>query len=140
MRGAISKGGSNNRWLQREVGAEEGRVAVCKQLDKDGQVDFKGSPRFSPAPIFSHRFSLTQTQPGEKLLIFLDFLAPKLPVPIEEDLSRGILEAIDMDSYRTEKAGGDQNPVTGSGCEIEPIPTGGEATSLNPSWTGYLKS
>jgi len=45
MRGAISKGGSNNRWLQREVGAAEGRVAVYKQLDKDGQVDFKGKSK-----------------------------------------------------------------------------------------------
>ena len=38
--------------------------------------------------ISSHRFSLTQTQPGEKLSIFLDFLAPKLPAPIEEDLRK----------------------------------------------------
>jgi type I restriction enzyme, R subunit len=28
---------------------------------------------------------------------------PKLPAPVEEDLSKGILEAIDMDSYRVEK-------------------------------------
>src|SRR5258707_2279779 len=45
MRGTISKGGSNNRWLQREVGAAEGRVAVYKQLDEDGQVDFKGKSK-----------------------------------------------------------------------------------------------
>jgi type I restriction enzyme R subunit len=36
----------------------------------------------------------------EKLSIFLNFLIPKLPAPKEEDLSKGILEAIDMDSYR----------------------------------------
>ena len=29
--------------------------------------------------------------------IFLNFLTPKLPAPIEEDLSKGILEVIDMD-------------------------------------------
>ena len=39
----------------------------------------------------------------EKLSIFLNFLVPKLPAPIEDDLSRGILKAIDMDSYRVEK-------------------------------------
>ena len=39
----------------------------------------------------------------EALSIFLTFLIPKLPAPQEEDLSRGILEAIDMDSYRVEK-------------------------------------
>ena len=33
----------------------------------------------------------------------MNFLIPKLPAPVEEDLSRGILEAIDMDSYRVEK-------------------------------------
>jgi type I restriction enzyme R subunit len=39
----------------------------------------------------------------EKLSIFLDLLTPKLPAPQEEDLARGILDAIDMDSYRVEK-------------------------------------
>ena len=39
----------------------------------------------------------------EKLSIFLNFLVPKLPAPAEEDLSKGILETIDMDSYRVEK-------------------------------------
>ena len=33
----------------------------------------------------------------------LNLLIPKLPAPTEEDLSKGILEAIDMDSYRVEK-------------------------------------
>jgi type I restriction enzyme, R subunit len=39
----------------------------------------------------------------EKLSIFLNFLIPKLPAPKEEDLSKGILEAIDMDSYRSRR-------------------------------------
>jgi type I restriction enzyme, R subunit len=43
----------------------------------------------------------------EKLSIFLNFLVPKLPAPEEEDLSKGILEAIDMDSYRVEKQAAD---------------------------------
>lgn len=30
-------------------------------------------------------------------------LIPKLPSPQEDDLSQGILEAIDLDSYRIEK-------------------------------------
>ena len=38
----------------------------------------------------------------ERLSIFLNFLIPKLPAPKEEDLSIGILEAIDLDSYRAE--------------------------------------
>lgn len=38
----------------------------------------------------------------EKLSIFLNFLIPKLPAPKEADSSKGILEDIDMDSYRVE--------------------------------------
>lgn len=39
----------------------------------------------------------------EKLSILLNLLVPKLPAPKEEGLAKGILEAIDMDSYRVEK-------------------------------------
>ena len=39
----------------------------------------------------------------EKLSIFLSFLVNKLPVPVEEDLSRGMLDAVDMESYRMER-------------------------------------
>ena len=42
-------------------------------------------------------------QAWEERSIFFNFLVPKLPSPIEEDLSKGILESIDMDSYRVEK-------------------------------------
>ena len=51
----------------------------------------------------------------EKLSIFLNFLIPKLPAPKEEDLSKGLLETIDMDSYRAEKSGGDEDPAAGRG-------------------------
>ena len=54
------------------------------------------------------RLSLASVMPysnaeWEKLSIFLNLLIPKLPAPKEEDLAKGILEAIDMDSYRVEK-------------------------------------
>lgn len=39
----------------------------------------------------------------KKLSIFLNLLVPKLPAPIEEDLSKEILEVIDMDNCRVEK-------------------------------------
>jgi type I restriction enzyme R subunit len=38
-----------------------------------------------------------------KLSMLLNFLIPKLPAPKEEDQSRGILETVDMDSYRAEQ-------------------------------------
>jgi SOS-response transcriptional repressor LexA len=80
-------------------------VAVYReQLDEDGQVDSRARPRRSPAPTASSRRSCrTRNAEWEKLSIFLNFLIPKLPAPKEEDLSKGILEAIDMDSYRVEK-------------------------------------
>ena len=53
---------------------------------------------------------------------FLNFLIPKLPAPREEDLSRGILEAIDMDSYRVEVKTGLEIGLVDQDAEIEPAP------------------
>ena len=58
----------------------------------------------------------------ENLSIFLNFLIPKLPAPREEDLSRGILEAIDMDSYRVEAESALQISLQDEDGEIEPVP------------------
>src|SRR5690606_5020567 len=61
-----------------------------EQLDADGQVKFK-----STAKAFCRTYSflsaiLPYAMPEwEKLSIFLGFLTPKLPAPVEEDLSRG---------------------------------------------------
>ena len=80
-------------------------VAVyLERLDEDGQVDFRARPRRSPAPMTSWPPSFpTRIRAGKRLSILLNFLIPKLPAPREEDLSKGILESIDMDSYRVEK-------------------------------------
>jgi type I restriction enzyme, R subunit len=59
----------------------------------------------------------------EKLSIFLTFLIPKLPAPQEEDLSKGILESIDMDSYRAEKKTAIKIQLPDQDAEIEPMPT-----------------
>jgi type I restriction enzyme, R subunit len=50
-------------------------------------------------------------------------LTPKLPAPKEEDLSKGILEAIDMDSYRVEKKAAMKIALADTDAEIEPVPT-----------------
>jgi type I restriction enzyme R subunit len=49
----------------------------------------------------------------------------KLPAPKEEDLSRGILEAIDMDSYRVEKRATQKIQLADADAEIEPAPADG---------------
>jgi type I restriction enzyme R subunit len=58
----------------------------------------------------------------EKLSIFLNLLIPKLPAPPDEDLSKGILEAIDMDSYRVEKKAVMKIAVADENAEIGPVP------------------
>ena len=100
------------------------------KLDEDGQVEFKGS-----AKAFTRLYAfLSQVLPygnarWEKLSIFLNFLIPKLPAPEEQDLSRGILEAVDMDSYRTERQAARSISLAEENAEIEPVLTssGGQA-------------
>ncbi|MGH9533798.1 MAG: type I restriction endonuclease subunit R [Terriglobales bacterium] len=100
-------------------------VAVyVDRLDEDGQVDFKGK-----AKVFCRTYSfLSSVIPfsntaWEKLSIMLDLLTPKLPAPREEDLSKGILEAIDMDSYRVEKKAAMRIALPDANAEIQPVPT-----------------
>ena len=50
-----------------------------------------------------------------------DFLVPKLPAPEEQDLSRGILEAVDMDSYRTERQAARSIGLAEEDAEIDPV-------------------
>jgi type I restriction enzyme R subunit len=59
----------------------------------------------------------------EKLSIFLNLLTPKLPAPKEDDLAKGILEAMDMDSYRVEKKAVMKIALADKDAEIEPAPT-----------------
>ena len=93
-------------------------------LDEDGQVDFKGKAKaFVRTYGFLASILPYSNTDWEKLSIFLNFLIPKLPAPKEEDLSRGILEAIDMDSYRVEVKTSMTISLSDQDAEIEPIPT-----------------
>ena len=99
-------------------------VAVyCAELDEDGQVEFKGNAKsFLRTYGFLAMLLPYADVEWEKLSIFLDFLTPKLPAPREEDLSRGILEAIDMDSYRVEKQLTRDIALADEEGEIDPVP------------------
>ncbi|MCB0235960.1 MAG: type I restriction endonuclease subunit R, partial [Anaerolineae bacterium] len=68
----------------------------------------------------------------EKLSTFLNFLIPKLPAPIEQDLSKGILETIDMDSYRVEKQAAMRIALPDADAEIGPVPTSGGGYVTEP--------
>lgn len=103
-------------------------VAVYKQLDEDGQVDFKGKAKsFVRTYDFLASILPYTNAEWEKLSIFLNFLVSKLPAPEETDLSKGILEAIDMDSYRAEKKAAMRLTLPDENAEIGPVPisTGG---------------
>ena len=109
-------------------------VAVYKEsLDEDGQVDFKGKAKTFTRTYGFLASVLPYSNAGwEKLSIFLNFLIPKLPAPKEEDLARGILETIDMDSYRVEKRAAMQIALADEDGEIGPVPTTGGGHKPEP--------
>ena len=109
-------------------------VAVYKeQLDEDGQVDFKGEAKaFIRAYGFLSSILPYTNAEWEKLSIFLNFLVPKLPAPVEEDLAKGILEAIDMDSYRVEKQAAVKIQLPDADAEIDPVPADGGGRKPEP--------
>ncbi|WP_316229475.1 type I restriction endonuclease subunit R [Bradyrhizobium sp. SZCCHNR1070] len=101
-------------------------ATYVSDLDEDGQVDFKGNAKaFTRTYAFISSILPYTNADWEKLSIFLNFLVPKLPAPREEDLSKGILEAIDMDSYRVEKQAAQRVQLTDQDAEIDPVPTEG---------------
>ena len=103
------------------------------ELNEDQQVDFKGKAKaFLRTYTFLSTILPYTNIEWEKLSIFLTFLVPKLPAPKEEDLSRGIIEAIDMESYRVEKQATMRIKLTDADGEIGPIPTEGGGVSNEP--------
>ena len=94
-------------------------------LDEAGQVDFKGKAK---AFVRTYEFLASilpySNAAWEKLSIFLTFLTPKLPAPVEPDLARGIPESIDMDSYRVEKRAAISAELPDEDAEIGPVPVG----------------
>ena len=103
------------------------------QLDEDGQVEFKGKAKaFLRTYGFLAAILPYANAEWEKLSIFLNFLVPKLPAPIEDDLSKGILQAIDMDSYRVEKQAVQKIQLADEDAEIEPVSTSGGGQMSEP--------
>jgi len=96
------------------------------KLDEDGQVAFKGKGK---AFLRSYGFLAAILVYGhadwEKLSVFLNFLVPKLPSPQENDLSKGVLETIDMDSYRVEAQAALKLAMDDADASVEPVPPGG---------------
>ena len=108
-------------------------AAYTQHLGEDGQVKFKGSAK---AFVRTYGF-LASVLPysnasWEKLSIFLNFLIPKLPAPQDTDFAKGILEAIDMDSYRSERQAAIKIALPDSDAVIDPVPTSGGSGKPEP--------
>ncbi|MDR0867112.1 MAG: DEAD/DEAH box helicase family protein [Planctomycetota bacterium] len=97
-----------------------------KALDEEGQVEFKSSAKgFVRTYGFLGAILPYGNAEWEKLSIFLNLLLPKMPSPKEDDLSAGILEAIDLDSYRAEARSQMSIQLEDANAELDPVPTGG---------------
>ncbi len=109
-------------------------VALYKEtLDEDAQVEFKGKAKaFVRTYGFLSAILPYTVAAWEELSVFLTFLVPKLPAPKEEDLSKGILEAIDMESYRVEKREAQRLALADQQGEIDPLPTKGATRRPEP--------
>ena len=102
-------------------------VAVyTSSLDEDQQVEFKGKAKtFCRTYDFLSSVMPQTNREWEKVSILLNLLTPKLPAPKEEDLAQGILDAIDMDSYRVEKKAVMNIALGDEDAEIGPVPVEG---------------
>ena len=99
-------------------------AAIYKQLEIDGQIKFKSAAKgFVRTYGFLSAILPYGNPEWEKLSIFLNMLIPKLPSPQEDDLSQGILDAIDLDSYRVEKRETISLVLPDEDAEVAPVPT-----------------
>lgn len=111
-------------------------VSVAEYIempDEDDQVAFKGGAK---AFLRTYNFLSTVLPYGssewEKRSIFLDHLVPKLPAPKEEDLSAGILENIDLESYRAEKLSAMKIVLDDEDGTLDPVPAAGGGHRSDP--------
>ena len=101
--------------------------------EEDDQVRFKGDAK---AFLRTYNFLSTVLPYGspewEKRSIFLDHLVPKLPAPKEEDLAAGILENIDLESYRAEKLTAMKIVLDDEDGLLDPVPAAGGGMLATP--------
>lgn len=108
-------------------------TAIYKQLETDDQIKFKSSAKaFCRTYGFLGAILPYGNADWERLSIFLNLLIPKLPSPREDDLSQGILEAIDLESYRNEARESMSIKLEDSDSEVAPVPTGKAGHIVEP--------
>ncbi len=92
------------------------------ELGEDAQIDFyvKAKSFFRTYAFLSKLLSFNNAH-WERLYWFLKFLIPKIKPEEIEDLAKGILEAIDLDSYRLTRAKQEDIKLKGEE-ELDPTP------------------
>lgn len=100
-------------------------TAIYNQLETDDQIKFKSAAKaFVRTYGFLGAILPYGNADWERLSIFLNLLIPKLPSPREADLSQGILETIDLESYRNEARESMSIILDDADAEVDPVPAG----------------
>ncbi len=108
-------------------------TAIYRQLETDEQIKFKSAAKaFCRTYGFLGAILPYGNADWEKLSIFLNLLIPKLPSPREDDSSQGILEAIDLESYRNEARESMSIKLEDSDSEVAPVPAGKTGHIIEP--------
>lgn len=108
-------------------------ASVYNQLDTNDQIKFKSAAKsFCRTYSFLGAILPYGNAEWERLSIFLNLLIPKLPSPREDDLTQGILEAIDLESYRNEARESMSMKLDDSDSEVTPVPTGNAGHIVEP--------
>lgn len=108
-------------------------TAVYKNLDTEEQIKFKSSAKaFCRTYGFLGAILPYGDADWEKISIFLNLLIPKLPSPRDDDFSEGILDVIDLDSYRLEAQESMSIKLEDADAEVAPVPAGSAGHIVNP--------
>lgn len=108
-------------------------AALYKMLDTEDQIKFKSSAKsFVRTYGFLGAILPYGNAEWEKLSIFLNLLIPKLPSPREDDLSQGILETIDLESYRNEAREAVSIKLEDEDAVVAPVPAGKAGHIIQP--------
>lgn len=108
-------------------------AAIYKALETDDQIKFKSSAKsFVRTYGFLGAILPYGNAEREKLSIFLNLLIPKLPSPREDDLSQGILETIDLESYRNEAREAVSIKLEDEDSVVPPVPAGKAGHIVEP--------
>lgn len=108
-------------------------VVAYNGLEIDDQIKFKSSAKaFCRTYGFLGAILPYGNVEWECLSIFMNLLIPKLPSPRDDDFSEGILDVIDLDSYRLEAQESMSIKLADEDAEVAPVPAGSAGHIVNP--------